>query len=212
MKARRGRRVLPGLMAAVRQMRLRKWRALLAAGVAAAAVAAGVVVAIPASAGPIESGEKARIAARSIDSEYYCLVVTGELRESCDWPTDLYTFLTVSCIVEEGDCYKIRATIGTKLRCLFYDQYWDKISYGACTGTNLNFRWHIDSLARGGVRLRPASESYMCVVYDPATLYNFADTSIEECVTQPYAHKQFYLVDRVAEPSGPVRRVRSGGD
>jgi hypothetical protein len=48
------------------------------------------------------------------------------------------------------------------------------------------------------VRLRPASEPYECVGYDPAELFDFADAVIEECALLPSVHEQFYLVDHVA--------------
>jgi hypothetical protein len=174
-------------------MRLRTWRALLMAGVAAVAVTVGVVAAQPASAGPIESGGVAQIATPLIDEVRYCLVPTGELRP-CSEPAPTghrYTFVGRVC-GGVGACYEIRTWAG---ECLYYDSVLGGIGHGACANTSTRYRWLLsDFNSQDFVRMRPASAPSRCVVYDPALLPESSYTVIRECSSRPPSHAWLVLL------------------
>jgi hypothetical protein len=180
-------------------MRVRHWRALLAATVATAAVAAGVVALTTTANAAISDGTRARITAKSPDGDRYYLMPTGELR-TIYWPTDLYTFVAVPCGRGKAVCYEIQSPIGDDVECLFYfvDHDPPKIQYGACGTDSLRHRWHVDSLDGGGVRLRPASHPNRCVVYDPEQLPDHLYTYIERCASRTESHMRFWLAKSVS--------------
>jgi len=175
-------------------MKPRRWSALRAAVVAAMAVAVGSVAAgTPANADPIDDGGVAQIATARVGGIRYCIIPTSELRAcgALPSPAGRYTFIARTCWSTQLLCYEIRTAQG---ECLYYDTGLNKIGYTTCA-TNLRFRWRIDELdAFGTVRLRPASHTSRCVVYDPARVPGYPYTFIEECSTRPASHTWLRLL------------------
>jgi hypothetical protein len=180
-------------MKGVNTMRFRRWRAALGAVVVAAGVAAAGLVAVnSASADPIEDGGAAKIATHAITKLRRCIIPTSELRGCPSVPA--YTFVARTCWSTELLCYEIRTSFGD---CLYYDNTppLSKIGYGSCSSTSLRYRWRIDELdSAGAVRLRPASHTSRCVVYDPSRISQYPYTFIEECSSRPASHARLRLL------------------
>jgi hypothetical protein len=139
-----------------------KWRTALAT---VAVVVLGVLIApTPAYADPIENGGVAQIATAPVGGVRYCMIPTSELR-ACSVAPVSYTFLSRTCWSTALLCYEIRTPQG---ECLYYDVELNKIGYTTCA-TSLRFRWRIDEVNTfGTIRIRPASHTSRCNVYDPA--------------------------------------------
>jgi hypothetical protein len=193
-------------------MKSRRSRTLLAGLAAATALATvGIVTATSASADPIQNGAVAQIATQPISGTRYCVIPTGELRlcGSPAGPATQYIFEAKTCWSTKLLCYQIRSTVAG-IGCLYYDSFTsggvtiNKIGYGSCTSTSLAYRWRIDELTSfGRVRLRPASSTSRCVVYDPGQLPTtpptdawaiVGSTSIEECTSRPESYAWFRLL------------------
>lgn len=193
-------------------MKSRRLPAMLAGLVIAVGVAtAGMVTASSASADPIENGAVAQIATQPVNGARYCVIPTGELRHcgSPPAPATQYVFDAKTCWSTRLLCYQIRST-NSGIGCLYYDSFTaggttiHKIGFGSCSSTSLRYRWRIDEVnSFGTVRLRPASHTTRCVVYDPSQLPAtpptdvgavVASTSIEECSSRPSSHTRFRLL------------------
>jgi hypothetical protein len=121
-----------------------------------------------------------------------CVIPTGELRGCPSAPA--YTFVAKTCWSTELLCYEIRTPWG---ECLYYDNTppLSKIGYRSCGPTSLTYRWRIDELnSAGTIRLRPASHTSRCVVYDPSRLGSYPYTFIEECSSRPESHTWLRLL------------------
>jgi len=147
----------------------------------------------PAHADPIQNGAVAQIVTAPINGVRYCVIPTGELRVCGSLPAPAwhYTFYARTCWSTALLCYEIRTAQG---ECLYYDTELSKIGYSSCS-TSLRYRWRIDELNTfGTVRMRPASHTTRCVVYDPARLPGYPYTFIQECSSRPASHAWLRLL------------------
>ncbi len=172
-------------------MQSKKWLA----AIFAAVVTVGVIApSAPAYADPIGNGGVAQIATAAVNGVRYCAIPTGELRACATLtsPAGRYTFFARTCWSTALLCYEIRTSFG---ECLYHDIELTKIGYGSCNNTSLRYRWRLDEVnAFGTIRLRPASHTTRCAVYDPARLPAYPYTFIEECSSRPASHAWFRLL------------------
>jgi hypothetical protein len=159
-----------------------------------AAIAVGIGVAAPAGAAPIENGGIAQIATQLVGGTRYCIIPTSELRACGVSPAvSRYTFIARTCWSTGLLCYEIRTG---QNECLYHDVELTKIGYSTnCGSTDLTYRWRIDELnSFGTVRMRPASHTSRCVVYDPARLPGYPYTFIQQCSSRPDSHAWLRLL------------------